>query len=279
MRRPPIALPSVISSPSNPTVKELRQLHERRGRRRQRAFLAEGVRLVETALNSDAVPNTVLIAPKLLRATPRGRALDERLRHAPNLPAPLDVTPPVLRHVADTETPSGVLAALPLPPDVTLADVPAAGGLTIVLDGVQDPGNAGTILRTAAAAGADAVVALAGCVDLFAPKVVRAGMGAHFHLTLAVDVAPAEAAAWLNAQHRTALLADARAPQSVYAVDLREPIVLVVGSEARGAARLGALPGLRRVAIPMPGTAESLNAAVAAAITIFEAVRQRTTAR
>lgn len=265
----------MISSLSNPTVKQLRLLHERRGRRQQRVFLIEGIRLVETALDSGIVPGAVLVSPELLRATARGRALDDRLRHDHNLPAPLDVTPAVLKHVAETETPAGVAAALPLPPQLSLADLPTTSGLTLILDGLQDPGNAGTILRTAAAANVDAVVALSGCVDLFAPKVVRAGMGAHFGLTLVTDVDPAEAARWLDAHAGMALLADAHAGESVYDLDLRGPIVLVVGGEAHGATQTQALPGPRHVAIPMPGAAESLNAAIATAVILFEAMRQR----
>ena len=118
------------------------------------------------------------------------------------------------------------------------------------------------------------VVALAGCVDLYAPKVVRAGMGAHFRLALAVDVDARELPSWL-ASRGQALLADAQAQQSIYDVELRGPTVLIVGGEAHGAVRAEALPDLRRAAVPMPGATESLNVAVATAVILFEAVRQR----
>ena len=264
----------LIASLSNPTVKRLRLLHERHGRAQQGLFLVEGVRLVEEALEGGLQPDTVLVAPAMLGATTRGRALLQRLLHQRGLPPPLEVTPAVLRHVADTETPSGVVAALPLGPAHALAELPRQAGLALVLDGVQDPGNAGTILRTAAASGVDAVVALAGCVDLYAPKVVRAGMGAHFRLALAVDVDARELPSWL-ASRGQALLADAQATQSIYDVDLRGPVVLIVGSETHGAARAEALPDVRRAAIPMPGGMESLNVAVATAVILFEALRQR----
>jgi RNA methyltransferase, TrmH family len=264
----------LIASLSNPTVKRLRLLHERRGRAQQGLFLVEGVRLVEEALEGGVQPDTVLVAPAMLDTTARGRALLQRLMHQRDLPPPLEVTPAVLRHVADTETPSGVVAALPLGPAHALAELPRRAGLALVLDGVQDPGNAGTILRTAAAAGVDAVVALAGCVDLYAPKVVRAGMGAHFRLALAVDVDVTTLPSWL-ASCGQALLADPQATQSIYDVDLRGPVVLIVGSEAHGAVRAEALPGLHRAAIPMPGGMESLNVAVATAVILFEALRQR----
>jgi TrmH family RNA methyltransferase len=231
--------------------------------------------LIEDALDHGAAPPTVVVAPELLETTARGRALLQRLRHHPGLPSPLEVTPSVLRHLAATETPSGAVAALPLPPTTT--PLPRQADLAVVLDGVQDPGNAGTILRTASAVGVGVVIALAESVDLFAPKVVRAAMGAHQRLAIYQDVTPADLAPWLAGQGQ-ALVADAHARDSIYEFDLRRPTTLVVGSEAHGPARAAAFGSLRPVAIPMPGGAESLNVAVATAIILFEAVRQRSTA-
>ncbi len=267
----------MISSTANPTIKRLVQLHERRGRLHQGLYLMEGVRLVEEAIDGGVRPAMVLVAPDLLRATARGRALYERLRHEPNaraVPEPIQVSAAVLRHVADTETPVGVVAVLPRAPLTGLDALPAAAGLSLVLDGIGDPGNAGTILRSAAAAGVDGVVALSGCADLYAPKVVRAAMGAHLRVPLAVDVTLAELEVWLLVRGQT-ILADAHAPESIYDRDLRVPTVLIVGGEAHGATQTGALAGGHPVSIPMPGAAESLNAAVAAAVILFEAVRQR----
>ncbi len=262
----------MISSTSNPTVKRLHELHERRGRRRHGQYLVEGVRLIEDALDHGAAPPTIVVAPQLLEATARGRALLARLLHQPGLPPPLQVTPAVLRHLAATETPSGAVATLPLPPATT--PLPPQADLAVILDGVQDPGNAGTILRTAAAAGAGVAIALAESVDLFAPKVVRAAMGAHQRLALYQDVLPADLAPWLAERSQT-LVADAHARDSIYELDLCGSTVLVVGSEAHGPARAGVFGGLRPVAIPMPGGTESLNVAVATAVILFEAVRQR----
>ncbi len=264
----------MISSTTNPTIKRLALLRERRGRLQQDLFLVEGVRSVEEALDAQVRPEVTLVAPDTLRATARGRALYERLLHGRDSSALLEVTPAVLRRVADTETPAGVVAALSRTPIGDLALLPHDRGLALVLDGVADPGNAGTILRTAAAAGVDGVIALSGCADLYAPKVVRAAMGAHFRLPLAVDVEPATLTPWLPTRGAV-LLADARATDTIYDADLRGPAVLVVGGEAHGALHAGALPGLRRVAIPMPGATESLNVAVATAVILFETLRQR----
>jgi len=264
----------MISSPTNPTIKRLTLLHERRGRLQQGLFLVEGVRSVEEALDAHGHPATVLVAPETLRATARGRALYERLLRQQDIPALLEVTPGVLSRVSGAETPAGVVLALPRMPVPDLALLPRDRRLALVLDGVADPGNAGTILRTAAAVGVDAVVALAGCTDLYAPKVVRAAMGAHFRLPLAVDVTPETLAAWLPARG-AALLADAHAGATIYDVDLRGPTVLVVGGEAHGALHAEELPSVRQVSIPMPGATESLNVAVATAVILFEVARQR----
>lgn len=265
---------SSISSLSNPIVKRLRLLHEHRGRRREHGYLIEGVRLIEAALDSRVLPSIVLVEPAALRATARGRALHDRLLHQAGMPTPLDVSPAVLRHVCATETPAGVVASVPLPASRVLDDLPHDRGLAVVLDGVQDPGNAGAILRTSAAARIDAVVALKGCVDLFAPKVVRAGMGAHFQIALLTDIGVADLAPWTRARGY-ALAADASALTSVFETDLRSPIVLIVGSEANGVRSTESLSGVRRVAIPMPGAVESLNVASATAVILFEALRQR----
>ena len=264
----------MISSPTNPTIKRLTLLHERRGRLQQGLFLVEGVRSVEEALDAHGQPATVLVAPETLRATARGHALYERLLRQQDIPALLEVTPGVLSRVSGAETPAGVVLALPRMPVPDLALLPRDRRLALVLDGVADPGNAGTILRTAAAVGVDAVVALAGCTDLYAPKVVRAAMGAHFRLPLMVDVTPAALAAWLPARG-VALLADAHAGATIYDVDLRGPTVLVVGGEAHGALHAEELPSVRQVSIPMPGATESLNVAVATAVILFEVARQR----
>lgn len=265
-----------ITSLTNPTVKRLVHLQGRRARRQERLYLAEGVRLIEEALLSSSPPTILVVAPALLKQTERGRALLSRLRAT----APesfIAVAPAVLKHLAETESPSGILAALPYPPAPDLSTLLSSSSLLLVLDGIADPGNAGAILRTAAGANVDGVVALAGCVDLYAPKVVRASMGAHLHLTIAVDVAPEGFADALPISE-TLLLADAHAGEELYSVDFRGKTTIVMGGEARGATAIATLPGVRPITIPVSESSESLNVATAAAIILFEAVRQRRTA-
>lgn len=256
----------VITSRANPLIRLARSLREREAREREGLYLIEGVRLVEEALLAGLTPRRVLICPAQLNATQRGRGLMQRLSAFGE--AVTEVTPEAMAAAADTVTPQGVAALLDLPP---LTSLPALRRLALVLDGLQDPGNAGTILRTAAAAGADCVVTTPGTVDLFGPKVLRAGMGAHFRLHLAASVPWPDLAAWLDGCQ--VLLAVPRGGAPHDRVDWSRPTALVIGGEAAGAGREVESLNPTPVSIGMADGAESLNAAVAAAVLLFEARR------
>jgi TrmH family RNA methyltransferase len=168
----------------------------------------------------------------------------------------------------DTKTPQGILAVFPIP---QLRPRPHPT-FTLIVDRLRDPGNLGTMLRTALAAGVERVLLAPGTVDAGKPKVVRAAMGAHLYLPIAVlgwdaiNEAVTGSDVWLAA-------ADGELPYT--AVDWTRPVALIVGSEAIGAGHKAEALALARVSIPMSVGVESLNAAVAAAIILFEAVRQR----
>jgi TrmH family RNA methyltransferase len=178
------------------------------------------------------------------------------------------VAPEVLAAASDTQAPQGLLAvlrmhSLPLPERLDLAFIP---------DGVRDPGNLGTMLRTAAAAGVGAVFLPAGTADPYAPKVVRAAMGAHFRLPVHIATWEEIAGRLSTTSLQVYLAAAGRASYTAADFRLRP---LVIGGEAEGAGAEAARLANARVHIPMPGGMESLNAAVAAGILLFEAVRQR----
>lgn len=254
-----------ISSPDNEKVKYLRSLRDPQGRQRARHFLVEGVRLLEEALDAGWRPDLILADEKALTRTPRGTALLGRLAQIGFWPA----SPRALRAAAETVTPQGVVAALPLPEPLA---VDSDGQTALVVDGVADPGNLGTILRTAEAAGARPVLLAPGTTDAFAPKVVRAGMGAHFRLPLLTgdwDQIDAQLAG------RTVWLAEAGEGRAYYEIDWRRPSALIVGGEANGPGREARDRADGKVTIPMQGPTESLNAAVAAAVILFEALKQR----
>ena len=255
----------LISSLANERVRFLRRLHAADERRRHRLFLLEGVRLVAEALAAGVRPVLILYVPEDLARTPRGQALLEQL---PGLPA-FPCTERVLQAVATTVTPQGIVSVVAVPP----APSRLTGPLAVVLDAWRDPGNVGTLLRTAEASGLVGGVFLVDCVDAYNPKVVRAAMGAHFYLPLWSDATWAEVRQHLAG--RPVWLAAVREGLPYDQVDWTRPAALIVGSEAHGPGPEARAIATGQVHIPMGGRAESLNAAIAAAIIIFEAARQR----
>ena len=255
----------MITSIANEKVKYVRSLYRRRVRYRERRFIIEGIRLVEEAYRAGIVPALVFYGEGI-DALPGGWELLEEI-HREKAP-PFAVSEGVMKAMADTVSPQGVLAIVPF---VELAPPPSPS-LVLVIDRLRDPGNLGTILRSANAAGVEQVILAPQTVDHYNPKVVRGAMGAHFRL-------PIEALSWPEIAEALAgvqvLLADVRAEQAYYEVDWSRPSALIIGGEAYGASRAAMELATATIAIPMHGGAESLNAAVAASVILFEAARQR----
>lgn len=180
------------------------------------------------------------------------------------------LTDPLFAHVSPVDAPSGLLAVIDLP--ASPAERPFTESL-LVLDGVQDAGNLGTILRTAAAAGLSDVLLTSGCAQAWSPRVLRAGMGGHFRLRIHEQVDVGRALRDYPYQIlATGLGAGAR---ELYDADLREPVAWLFGAEGRGVSPDVAALATGTVVIPMSGAVESLNVAAAAAVCLFEQVRQR----
>ena len=238
-----------------------RDLKRRKARDKHQLFVAEGVRAVEELLRSALTIRGVLVAPQLVDA-PRGAALEGALRER-NILVEV-VAANEFGSAAETESPQGVLAIGEIP-EHSFAILGADwSGVVLVLDAVQDPGNVGTILRTAAALGVVATVALPGTVDLWNAKVVRSGMGAHFrHLAFS--------STWdeLDSFRRTAgarvFVADAEG-EAADGIDAPRRIVLVVGNEGAGVSPEARSRAERVVSIPIASHVESLNVAVATGI-------------
>jgi TrmH family RNA methyltransferase len=253
-----------------PLVTMVRNLQQRKGRRRRALTLAEGVRLVEEALAAEVHVVGAVVSPTL-GDVPRGAHLLAALA-ARAIPVE-EVAPRPFAQLAQTDTPQGVIAVVE-PPRWTLADLrPGPGAPVLVLDAVQDPGNVGTLLRTAFALGAAGVLLLKGTADLANPKVVRSAMGATFRLP-ALPLDQTEFAAWA-ARERLTVWAAAADGTPLPRLSPPERLALVVGNEG-----VGVSPGLRslalhQVAIPLARGAESLNVAVAAGIVLHEVRRAR----
>jgi TrmH family RNA methyltransferase len=259
----------MITSSHNPRIQHLRALLAKRSEREeQKAFVVEGVRLAEEALQARWLPQSVLFTSDL---SERGKDLVKRFA---DWGVEVEEVPPsLMESITDTETSQGLLAILPL----RSLEPPAALNFIVIADALRDPGNLGTMIRSAAAAGAQAMILAPGTADPFAPKVVRSAMGAHFRLPLiAMDweqiVWQCKAKACPPVQ---LLLSEASKGTPCWQLNLREPLALIIGSEADGASPEAIKAADQLITIPMPGKSESLNAAVAASILLFEVVRQR----
>ena len=256
-----------ITSIHNPRVKAVRRLlASRKARYAGQQIVVEGVRLLADALHSGVEPVALFFDPALVAGSPAATGLIEQV--AARGVECIACAGPVFAAMAETVTPQGVLALLPMP----RPPLPLTPSLVLVLDGVRDPGNAGTLLRTAAAAGADIVIFGPGAVDPFNDKVLRGAMGAHFRLPLLV----VEEWATVRAQLAGLACYVAEASQGIAydQVAWRQPTALVVGGEASGPGP-AAQQLCQPVHIPMHGATESLNAAVAGSVILFEAARQR----
>ena len=255
----------MITSPQNPKLKLIRALQGRpKERREEGAFLAEGVRLVEEALAANWPVRFVLYSSAL---NDRGLELVNKLKDA-GLDVD-EVSGDLLQAASETETSQGILAVL----DLDALPLPASPDFILIPDQIRDPGNLGTLIRTAAAAGVQAVLLPPETADAFAPKVVRAGMGAHFRL-------PVQAMEWAEIEQVCRLanlrvfLADMYG-RPCWETDFQGPLALIVGGEAEGASEQARTLASQSISIPMPGEAESLNAGIAGAVLMFEVVRQR----
>lgn len=228
-----------------------------KSRRKLGKIALEGIRLVRDAVDAGYLPEFILYDPEAVDLSTF------------NLPADLllDASPEVLRHISATEQPQGVVGVFPMP----TPSLPRAPRRVLILDALRDPGNLGTILRTAAAAGVEVVLLAPGCVDPYNDKVLRAGMGAHFR----VPVAPRkwdEIAAYCDGL--AVYLADMDGDVAYDSADWSNGWALIVGGEAHGASELAISLASQRVSIPMAAATESLNAASATAVVLFEAARQ-----
>lgn len=251
-----------INSLQNDKVKLTYGLQNRpRTRRKERKIVLEGVRLIHDALDAKQKPHFIFYQPDTTDYDLIARLQNQDAQLIP-------VNAEVMKHISDTENPQGIVGVFPMP----LPPLPRQPNRVLILDNVRDPGNMGTLLRTAGASGVDVVLLSPGCADPYSPKTLRSGMGAHFRL-------PINDAPWADiagyCQPLTIYLASGDGNIRYDQVDWKQRWALVIGSEAHGVSAEAESLTANRVFIPMAKDTESLNAGVAAGVILFEAHRQR----
>lgn len=279
-------MPADLTSTRSARVTEVRHLYDRRHRAERGAFVVEGPQAVREALripNREASrgPTAMPGVLELYLSEAAAQRYPEFLDRARECGARTTLaTDEVLAAMSETRHPQGVIAVCPLvtrPLVDIVAGLAPAAPLVVVLDRVSDPGNAGTIIRTADAMGADAVILTDGSVDPHNGKCVRSTAGSIFHMPISADVPVVEVAQVIQASGLAVVAADARAAVSLDdARDLlRGPIAWVFGNEAHGVDADWRDAATSTVSIPMAGEAESLNLAAAAAICLYATSRSR----
>lgn len=255
----------LIQSRDNAFYKQLKKLAESgRERRKSGLTLLDGAHLV-SAWEAARGPVQTLVVTESALENPEIAALTVKA-------SPVVLADALLRELGLVDTPSGVLAVVPLPDSATLTvDLDQDA---ILLDGVQDPGNVGTLLRTAAAAGVKQALLGPGCASAWSPKVLRAGQGAHFVLDI---VEEADLAGFVGSYRGTTAVTCLDGATSLYDADWQGPLAWIFGAEGQGVRPELIAAAALRIRIPMPGAVESLNVGAAAAVCLFETLRRRLT--
>ena len=253
-----------ITSRENSIYKLVRALSQKKVRENNGLFLIEGTRLIEEA-NSCGIKIKYLIINETAENVPKINQDCQVLRLPNNL----------FKKVSNTVSSQGIIAVVEQI-EISLADIIlGTNPLVVVLNGLQDPGNLGTIIRTSAAAGATAVLLTEGTVDLYNPKVVRSTMGSLFQVPIVSGLDDNEAVKWLNYNSINIMVADLDSEEYYYSANLKDSFALVIGNENRGANDIWRKAAYKKIKIPILGSTESLNASVAAGIILYDAVRQR----
>jgi TrmH family RNA methyltransferase len=262
-----------LSSAANPRVKEWAKLTERKYREREGKFLLEGIHLVKEALLA-GWPLTCVVYDAGFGIPDELSGPADLAEQAGTGPVWIPASPEIIAKCSLAETPQPVFAVA----DKRAADsemlFDRVNGLVVVLDGVQDPGNVGTIIRSASASGASAIVLGRGTADLYNAKTLRATMGALFHVPV-VEANLTELLPQAREQGMTVAGTSLQAARSCYEYDFRRGVWLVFGNEGGGLSEAVSELVEENVIIPMTGRAESLNVAMAATVLLFEAQRQR----
>ncbi|MGE5583450.1 MAG: TrmH family RNA methyltransferase [Bacillota bacterium] len=259
----------MITSNTNSLIKLVSSLHHKKGRLEQKLFLAEGIHLVQEALKSTVPIRLFFWSPKLT-SSEEGRRLLEVLATKNE---GYEVSESIFAKIAETENPQGVLAVLEIPEESAFDFSRFTLGL--IVDGLQDPGNVGTIIRIAWACALDGLIFTPETADPYQGKVVRASQGGIFHQKIYRNAKPGLIAEQAQKQGLQIIAGDIKATEIYFQRDLTPPTLLLIGNEGRGLKGEWENYSIKKVLIPQPGRAESLNVSVSAGVLVYEAIRQR----
>lgn len=260
----------IIKSKDNKLIKHIKKLGLKKYRQENNQFIIEGIRFVEEAASAGASIKHCLFSDSL--KSERAEQLLAKIRNSSTNMHMVEEN--IIQDICDTKTPQGIVAVIEKR-DYSLDDFLSSSDFIIIVDRIQDPGNLGTIIRTADAANADSIVLSDGTVDPYSPKVLRSTMGSIFHLPLIICTDILDSLNILKSRGFSICAASLDGNTMYYKENYIGKTAIVIGNEGSGIDSNIKRYADKLVKIPMPGRAESLNAAVAAGILMFEVVRQR----
>lgn len=262
----------MITSSSNTVIKEIKSLHRKKDRWIKKSFFVEGIRAIEESIFSNAKISYIVYSDMLFHIK-GGEELFNKINTG--IHKVIYISDELFYEVSDTEKPQGILAVVEY--DLKTIDdiISEKDNFLILLDRVQDPGNMGTIIRTADAFGSNGIIVTEGCVDIFNPKTIRSTMGSIFHIPLLYYKSANEAIRDLRDKGITVITTSLDAKEYCFNVDFKKDFALIIGNEASGVSNEVIDDSDLLIKIPMPGDAESLNAAIASSVIMYEVLRQR----
>lgn len=260
-----------ITSPKNPLIKEIKSLYRKKDRMKNKSFIIEGIKMIEEAIDNNYPIKNIIYTDQLLKIKD-GEILFEKIKGLDNI---IYVPNNIFKEISDTENPQGVLGIARLEYK-ELREIKNKERLFLLfLDEVQDPGNMGTIIRTADAFNADGIIVTDGCVDPYNPKVVRATMGSIFRVPLYYTSDGIQELKKLKDMDIRLYSTSLVGSMPIYEADFNEGFILIIGNESNGVSEEIFSLSDKLIKIPMLGGAESLNAGVAASIIMYEVMKQR----
>lgn len=256
-----------ITSTANPLIKKIGLLQSKKSaRKKENTFVIEGLRGV------NEIPNPEWVKELIISDQVQQQEITLQCKEMITVPEE------VYKHISDTKSPQGVLATVTMCHQTLNEITPKQNGFYMVLENVQDPGNLGTIIRTAYGFGVDAIFLTKGCVDLYNPKTIRSTMGALLHVPIVMDLEIEELCEWIGVNGITLYATDLQESKPVAAYDLNSgAVAIAIGNEANGISDTLRTLSPYKMRIPMPGGLESLNASIAASVCMYEVMRQRQT--